>query len=150
MGRLLPYLLSLLTNGLDINSIQTLLASLAEKMIPEIEHGSECRTQLLTWLRQGVIDDKIKSDPKEVLVCVGYVLLGIFAAEHEHTPVDPNAPLIVASTDDQAFYQELGVELGIQQVSTGDESSLSASFWLLIAEQLVVLLKKALESWLNK
>lgn len=149
MNRLLPLFLSLLGN-LSVDSLQAILAKVVEKILPDIDDASQCRTQLLTWLRTGTLDDMLKSDPKAVLVCVGYVILGLVDQDHDHSP---DAPIIVVGAGDNAENWELALLLGATDstnvVGADDpsEESLPPTVWILLVQQLIAIMKKAIDEW---
>lgn len=152
MNRLLSLLLSVFGRDLTLDRLQAIFARLAEQFLPDIAHAAECRTQLLTWLRTGTLDDVIKRDPKSVIVCVGYVVLGLLAGQHEHDDSPDADPVIIVGAQDTAECLELCQLLGIPQVAgatVDDASAIPPALWVLLAEALVQIIKKALDQWLD-
>ena len=137
MDKLLEILLALFGNYFNLTD---LLAKIAAKLLEGVQDSSGCKEYFLQLLRTGTLDDKFKENPIGVICCSLHVLLALADKYDVHVHGKH-----VALMDDGPWIGDLAESLEVTAPKAGLEFLIP-----ILIEQVVKILKKLIDEWLNK
>lgn len=140
MNSLITLLLKLFGNSIDLTD---LFATLAAKLLDNLQDPSGCKEHLLQLIRSGTLDDAFKSNPLGVAACMLHVLLALADQAGVHVHATQGSDTAAPETGILGEYADA---LGIQRPVGGNAKGLLID---LIISQLGQKLAELLIEWLK-